>query len=251
MNVIICGLCGKMGRCLVKLISSSENGKVVAGIDKFPCSEFDFPVFTSLEEANVKADVIIDFSHPSALSQILSYCEKTKTPAVICTTGFSQEQVKEIKKASEKTAIFYSRNMSLGINLILTLAKKAASFLGSGFDIEITEKHHNQKIDAPSGTALMLADEINAEAGERYHYEYNRQPKHEKRDPKEIGIHAVRGGTIVGEHEIIFAGRDEIVTLSHSARSKEIFAVGAVNAAAFLKTKQPGLYTMKELVAEK
>ena len=224
MNVIICGLCGKMGRCLVKLISSSENGKVVAGIDKFPCSEFDFPVFTSLEEANVKADVIIDFSHPSALSQILSYCEKTKTPAVICTTGFSQEQVKEIKKASEKTAIFYSRNMSLGINLILTLAKKAASFLGSGFDKRV-------KTD-----------------GELI---FDRTKRREKRKPSEIGMHCVRGGSICGDHEVMFAGENEIITISHHAQSREVFASGAIKAAEFMVGKSAGLYSMEDMLLAK
>ena len=250
MNVIICGLCGKMGRCLVKLISSSENSKVVAGIDKFPCNEFDFPVFTSLEEANVKADVIIEFSHPSALSQILSYCEKTKTPAVICTTGFSQEEVKEIKKASEKTAIFYSRNMSLGINLILTLAKKAASFLGNGFDIEITEKHHNQKIDAPSGTALMIAEEIKRVKtdGELI---FDRTKRREKRKPSEIGMHCVRGGSICGDHEVMFAGENEIITISHHAQSREVFASGAIKAAEFMVGKSAGLYSMEDMLLAK
>ena len=180
--------------------------------------------------------------------KILDYASENIIPAVICTTGLTGEQVSHVKTASEKTAIFYSANMSLGINLLIDLVQRAAKVLEDKFDIEIIEKHHNQKIDAPSGTALMLADAINEEVDNRMKYEYDRHSKREKRTKNEIGIHAVRGGTIVGAHEIIFAGRDEIITLSHSARSKEIFAVGAVNAAIFMTGKECGMYDMSQLI---
>ena len=250
LKIILNGCNGKMGKVITDIVTRRNDCAIVAGIDRELTQNGPYPVFQSLEDIHVEADVVVDFSNPAALDGLCSFCRERHLGIVIATTGFTADQTAQIKQLACNVPVFFSFNMSLGINLLAELARKAAAVL-EGFDIEIIEKHHNQKIDAPSGTALMLADEINAEAGERYHYEYNRQPKHEKRDPKEIGIHAVRGGTIVGEHEIIFAGRDEIVTLSHSARSKEIFAVGAVNAAAFLKAKQPGLYTMKELVAEK
>lgn len=250
LKIILNGCNGKMGRVITDIVTRRNDCAIVAGVDRELTQSGPYPVFQSLKDIHVAADVVIDFSNPAALNDLCDFCQTRGLGIVIATTGFTAEQVQQIQALAKQVPVFFSFNMSLGINLLAELVRKAASVL-EGFDIEIIEKHHSQKIDAPSGTALMLADEINAEAGNCYRYEYNRQPRHEKRDPKEIGIHAVRGGTIVGEHEIIFAGRDEIVTLSHSARSKEIFAVGAVNAAGFLKEKPAGLYTMKELVAEK
>lgn len=250
LKIILNGCNGKMGRVITDIVTRRNDCTIVAGVDRELSQNGPYPVFQQLEDIHVEADVIIDFSSPAALEGLCRFCTERKLGIVIATTGYTAEQVEQIHNLAKSVPVFFSFNMSLGVNLLAELARKAASVL-EGFDIEIIEKHHNQKVDAPSGTALMLADEINAGANGGYCYEYNRQPKREKRNPREIGIHAVRGGTIVGEHEIMFAGRDEIVTLSHSARSKEIFAVGAVNAAAFLNKKQSGLYSMKELVAEK
>lgn len=239
-----------MGKCLAKLINKSEDMNVVAGVDKFAAENQSFPTFESIEKVNVKADVLIDFSHPSALHGILNYCEKENIPAVICTTGFSEKDVDDIRKTSEKIPIFYSGNMSLGINLLLTLAKKATEFLGSDFDIEIIEKHHNQKIDAPSGTALMIAKKISS-VRENSFYKFDRTNQREKRSKNEIGIHCVRGGSICGDHEVMFAGENEIVTLSHHAQSRDIFASGALKAAEFLAGKPAGLYSMEDMVCSK
>ena len=201
-----------------------------------------------LSAISINPDVIIDFSHPSVLNELLDYCLTNRVALVIATTGYSQEQISKIHQAAKEIPLFFTANMSIGVNLIAELAKKATSVLGGQFDIEIIEKHHNQKIDAPSGTAIMLADAINEELNNEYSYTYDRHSIREKRTNKEIGLHAVRGGTIVGDHDIIFAGRDEVITLSHHAASKEVFAVGAVNAAIFLKGKEPGLYNMKDLI---
>ena len=248
-NVVISGCCGKMGRVINDIISNRSDTKVIAGIDKV-CEKYsDFTVVSKPSELSCKPDVIIDFSHPSLLTPILHYAaEKGGIPAVLCTTGYTAEQTAELTKASETQPIFYSRNMSLGINLMLELAKKAAKVLGDQFDIEIVEKHHNQKIDAPSGTALMLADALASVRDGETQYMYDRHAQRKKREKSEIGIHSVRGGTIVGEHEVIFAGNNEVITLSHSAQSKELFAVGAVNAAVFMSGKGPGLYDMSALV---
>ncbi len=250
-NIILVGACGKMGRVISSLVNDREDCKIVAGVDKITEKYDDFPIYDDIENVTESADVIVDFSHPSALEGILKYACEKKTAAVIATTGMDEAHVKMINEAAKTTAVFFTYNMSLGVNLLAELAQKAVAVLGSGFDIEIVEAHHNQKIDAPSGTALMLADAIVDASDEDYYYEYDRHSKRQKRNPKEIGIHAIRGGNIVGEHSIIFAGHDEIVTLSHSARSKEVFAVGAVNAAVFLKDKSAGLYNMSDLVAEK
>lgn len=250
-DIILSGCCGVMGKNIAACIEKKDDCRIVAGIDIKPDESSPFPIYKSADNFTGKADVIIDFSHPSALDSLLSYAVKTGTPAVISTTGLSPEQILSIHKASQSVPIFFSANMSLGVSLLTELAQKAVKVLGDDFDIEIIEKHHNQKIDAPSGTALMLADAINSAADEAYNYEYNRQAKREKRTKNEIGIHAVRGGTIVGEHDVIFAGQDEIITISHSARSKQIFAVGSVNAAMFIKDLAPGLYSMKDLVEAK
>ncbi len=246
-RIIISGANGKMGRVIQNIVANRDDCEVVAGVDivKF---DADFPVYTNINEVKEEADAVIDFSHPSSLDSLIDYSKNTQTPLVLATTGFDECQKKKIHDASKECPIFFTYNMSLGINLLVNLAKKAVNVLGNDFDIEIIEQHHNQKIDAPSGTALMIADAISEEMDKPMKYEYDRHSKREKRTKNEIGIHAIRGGTIVGEHEILFAGRDENITLSHSARSKEVFAVGAVNAAIFMNGKSAGLYDMSELL---
>lgn len=246
-DIILCGANGKMGNVIKDIVSKRDDCRIAAGIDLNTESD-SFPIYSSFDDIKEEADVIIDFSNPALLDDLLDFAVKKSMPVVIATTGYDEGQKKQIEEASRKTSVFFTYNMSLGINLLANLAKKAVQVLGNSFDIEIIEKHHNQKIDAPSGTALMLADAICEELNKPMKYEYDRHSKREKRTENEIGIHAVRGGTIVGEHEIMFAGRDEIITLSHSARSKEVFAVGAVNAALFLKDKPAGMYSMKEMI---
>ena len=247
-SIAVCGANGKMGKVVSKIISSKENCKVIAGIDVFTEKYADFDVYNSPFDMPIKPDVIIDFSNPDSLENLLSYAKMNNVPLVLATTGYKSEQVEEIKSASTQIPIFFTFNMSLGINLLIEFAKKATAILSDDFDIEIIEKHHNQKVDAPSGTAIMIADAINKEADNKYHYVYDRHSYRQKRDKAEIGIHTLRGGTIVGEHDIVFAGNDEVITLSHSASSKEVFAVGAVNAALFLCGKPSGLYEMKNLI---
>ncbi len=247
-DIILNGCCGKMGHVIQSIVSNRDDCKIVAGVDIRNTGDCDFPVYPSISEIKEKADVVIDFSNPVLLDELLEYGKKNSIPLVIATTGYDDCQKKKIHDAASYCPVFFTYNYSLGVNLLASLAKKAVNVLGSEFDIEIIEKHHNQKIDAPSGTALMLADAINEELDEKMKYEYDRHSKREKRTNNEIGIHAVRGGTIVGEHEIMFAGRDEIITLSHSARSKEIFAVGAVNAAVFMKGQKAGMYEMSDLL---
>ena len=216
-KAIMHGCNGKMGQVISGLVKEDDVIEIVAGIDKFTGIENPYPVFTSLAECDVQADVVIDFSNAAAVDELLDVCVEKTLPVVLCTTGLSEEQLAKVKEAGEKVAVLRSANMSLGVNLLMKLLKDAAKVLApAGFDIEIVEKHHNQKIDAPSGTALMLADAMCEEIEKPMKYEYDRHSKREKRTKNEIGIHAVRGGTIVGEHEIIFAGRDEIITLSHS-----------------------------------
>ncbi|MBE6719655.1 MAG: 4-hydroxy-tetrahydrodipicolinate reductase [Ruminococcaceae bacterium] len=247
-KIVLTGACGKMGKVIASVVSARSDCKIVAGVDKYNDGNCSFSVYESLNDVSEEADVVIDFSNPSLLDDLLSYCTANKTAVVIATTGYDDCEKKKITDAAEKCPVFFTYNMSIGINLLANLAKKAVSVLGDEFDIEIVEQHHNQKIDAPSGTALMLADAISEEIDRPMKYEYDRHSKREKRAKNEIGIHSIRGGTIVGEHEIIFAGRDENITLSHSARSKEIFAVGAVNAAVFMADKSNGMYDMGELV---
>lgn len=246
-KAILCGASGKMGRFIAASAENDSEFKIAAGIDKVNYGA-GFPIFPSFDDVDIKADVIIDFSHTALLDSLLAYAERTSTPAVIATTGYSDAQIEKIKKASENVPIFFSFNMSIGINLLSSLAKKAAAILGNDFDIEIVEKHHNQKIDAPSGTAIMLANAVNSVFDDKLNYEYDRHSKRQKRPKNEIGIHSVRGGTIVGEHEVIFAGHDEVITLSHSAQSKEVFAVGAIRAAKFLYGKTAGIYDMNDVI---
>lgn len=247
-NAVISGCFGKMGKVVGDVISKRDDIEAVAGVDKVVAGELPFETVTDVSKLTCKPDVIIDFSHPSALPSLIDYAKTNGTALVLATTGYSETDIADIKSASSQIPIFFTANMSIGINLLSALAKKAATILGDDYDIEIVEKHHNQKIDAPSGTALMLADSINEARDERYNYIYDRHSQRKKRDKTEIGIHSVRGGTIVGEHEIIFAGRDEVITLSHSAASKEVFAVGAVNAAVFLSGKPAGMYSMQDLI---
>ncbi len=221
---------------------------VCAGIDKAGEPYGGFPIVNSVFDLAQKPDVIIDFSHPSALPDLLNYCKMNSVPLVIGTTGYSDEEKAQITTASAQIPIFFTFNMSLGINLLAELARKAAQVLGSQFDIEIVEKHHNRKKDAPSGTAIMLAEAINDELDNSKRYVYDRHSVRKPRDKEEIGMHSIRGGTIVGEHDIIFAGHDEVITLSHQAQSREVFAVGAVNAAVFLAGKPAGLYAMGDLI---
>lgn len=247
-RIILCGCFGHMGKVIAELVSQRDDAKIVAGVDHAPVNlQSDFPVYRDISQVSEDADVLIDFSHPSLLSPILTFA-KRGIPSVLCTTGYSPEQVKELTAAAAEIPVFYSRNMSLGVNLLVELSKKAAQVLGGQFDIEIIEKHHNQKIDAPSGTALMIADAVKSVRDDLSEYMYDRHAQRKKRATAEIGIHAVRGGTIVGEHEVIFAGRHECLSLSHSAQSKELFAVGAVSAAIFMSDKPAGLYDMSNML---
>ncbi len=247
-NIVICGANGKMGKTIYSCIQERDDCKVVAGIDIYTEQYADFPIVDAPDKLPVKADVIIDFSNPASLNALLDYCLSTGTPVVLASTGYNDEQINQIKNAAQQIPVFFTFNMSLGINLLVQLAKKAASVLGGQFDIEIVEKHHNQKLDAPSGTAIMLANAINETLDNSKHYVYDRHSRRQKREKSEIGMHAIRGGTIVGEHDIIFAGHDEVITLSHSAASKTVFAEGSINAAVFLKNQSAGLYDMSALV---
>lgn len=246
-NIVLCGALGKMGRVLADIIAARSDCTVIAGIDKGE-GKADFPIVSDPDKLAEKPDVIIDFSHPSALDGLLDYCLTNGVPLVAATTGYSDEEIAKINTAAEQIPVFFTWNMSIGINLLAALAKKASAILGDQFDVEIVEKHHNSKLDAPSGTALMLANAINEESGNFYSYVYDRHSVRQKRMKNEIGIHSIRGGTIVGEHDIIFAGRDEVITLSHQAASKEVFAVGAVNAAVYLSGKPAGIYNMNDMM---
>ncbi len=249
LKIALSGCCGRMGHVINDIVSGREGMEIVAGFDINTVQYANFPIFADPFEFTGECDVIIDFSHPSALDGLLSYCLSNGTALVIATTGYTEEDTAKIHKASEQIPVFFTFNMTLGINLLANLAKTAAKVLGGQYDIEIIEKHHNQKIDAPSGTAIMLADAINEELDNKYHYVYDRHSVRAKREKTEIGMHSVRGGTIVGEHEIIFAGRDEVISLKHEAHSKQVFAVGAVNAGVFLCGKPAGLYAMSDLLA--
>lgn len=248
-RMIMHGCGGAMGHTITGLAKDMKEIEIAAGVDLKEDTSLGYPVFPSLEACDVEADVIVDFASAKAVDHLLDYCGEKKMPLVLCTTGLSEEQLQKVEETSKKTAILRSANMSLGINTLLKLLQDAAKVLaGAGFDMEIVEKHHNQKVDAPSGTALALADSINEAMDGQYHYVYDRSQKREKRDEKEIGISAVRGGSIVGEHEVIFAGTDEVITFSHTAYSKAIFGKGALEAAVFLAGKEPGLYTMADVI---
>ncbi len=249
-RIIMRGCNGKMGQVITGLVNNDPKCEIVAGID--PNNNIitnSYPVFADIEDCNVEADVVIDFTSAKVVDKILDWCKAHKMPLVLCTTGLSEEQVNNVMLCSKEVAVLRSANMSLGINMLLKELKNVAAVLApAGFDIEILERHHNQKLDAPSGTALALADSINEELNKEYNYVYDRSQERKKRDPKEIGISAVRGGSIVGEHEIIFAGVDEVITITHTAYSKALFANGAVQAAKFLAGKPAGLYDMTQVI---
>ena len=249
-KIIISGCNGKMGQTVTRLCAGKEDVTIVAGFDINPQKLFSYPVYADPMEFGGEADVIIDFSNPSTLDSLLSYCTKRRLPCVLCTTGYSDEQLVQILHASETIPVFRSGNMSLGINLLTALVKKAAAVLGDSFDVEIIEKHHRTKIDAPSGTALMLADAAASALPHGSDYVYDRHSVRQKRARNEIGISSVRGGTIVGEHEVIFAGNDEVVEFKHTAYSRDVFANGAITAAVFLaQLKTPGMYDMNDALA--
>ncbi|MCM1227170.1 MAG: 4-hydroxy-tetrahydrodipicolinate reductase [Clostridium sp.] len=250
-KIVISGANGKMGKAVYNCITQRDDFKVTAGIDINTEKYADFEIYQTAKELPETPDAIIDYSNPSCLDGLLEYCLSTGTPVVLATTGYSEEQIAQIKKAAEQIPVFFSWNMSLGINLLVQLAKKATAILGDQFDIEIVEKHHNQKIDAPSGTALMIANAINDTRKNEMNYVYDRHSRRRKREPNEIGIHAVRGGTIVGVHEVIFCGNDETITISHSAASKAVFAEGSINAAEFIKSQAAGIYDMGNIVESK
>ena len=248
-RVIMHGCNGHMGQVITGIIKEDSDAQIVAGIDLTDSKDNGYPVFKSLKECNVDADVVIDFASPKATDALLDYCEEKKMPVVLCTTGLSEEQTVRIEEISKKTAVLKSANMSLGVNTLLKLLAEAAKVLApAGFDMEIVEKHHNLKVDAPSGTALAMADSLNEALGNEYHYVFDRSQNRQKRDSKEIGISAVRGGNIVGEHEVIFAGMDEVIEFKHTAYSKAVFAKGAVQAAKYLAGKPAGYYHMSDVL---
>lgn len=249
-RVIMHGCNGKMGQVITGIINNDPDVEIVAGIDITDhITTNNYPVFTDIEACNVDADVVIDFSSAKAIDKLLDWAGKKNLPIVLCSTGLSEEQLNSVKEYSKKTAVLRSANMSLGINLLRKVLKEVAGVLSpAGFDIEIVEKHHNQKIDAPSGTAIALADSINEEFNGEFNYVYDRSQVRQKRDSKEIGISAVRGGSIVGEHEVIFAGQDEVITITHTAYSKALFGKGAVEAAKFLAGKPAGMYDMSQVI---
>ena len=248
-KAIMHGCNGKMGQVITGLIKADEAIEIVAGIDTYTGIANDYPVFESIEKCDVKADVIIDFSNSAAADRLLDFCVDRQIPVVLCTTGLSEEQLSKVEEAAKKVAVLKSANMSLGINLLLKLLQDATKVLApAGFDIELVERHHNQKVDAPSGTALALADSINESMDNAYSYVYARSQVRKKRDSKEIGISAVRGGTIVGDHEVIYAGADEVIEFKHTAYSKTVFGKGAVEAAKFLAGKPAGRYDMSDVI---
>ena len=249
-KIIMHGCCGHMGQVISDLVEKDTNAEIVAGIDVTDKGNTSYPVFTDIHECKTEADVLIDFSSAKAADALLDYCVERSLPVVLCTTGLSEEQLAKVEETAKKIPVLKSANMSLGINTLMKLIQDAAKVLATaGFDMEIVEKHHKHKLDAPSGTALALADSMNEALGNAYHYTYDRSDRREERDPKEIGISAVRGGNIVGEHEVIFAGTDEVIEFKHTAYSKAVFGKGAVQAAKFLAGREPGLYDMQDVIA--
>ena len=243
------GCNGKLGRMISEIGKGDENAALAAGVDAYTDVRNEYPVFDSIGKCDVDVDVVIDFSTAKAVDGLLDYCVEKKLPLVLCTTGLDEGQLQKVEQASKKIAVLKSANMSLGINLLLKLLQNAAKVLApAGYDIEIVERHHNQKLDAPSGTALALADSVNDALGGEYHYVYDRSQVRQKRDKKEIGLSAVRGGTIVGNHEVIFAGTDEVIEFTHTAYSRSVFAKGAVEAGNFLAGKAAGMYDMGDVV---
>ena len=248
-RIIMSGCNGHMGQTISGIVEKNPDAEIVAGIDKITEEKNGYPVFSSIDECDIKADVVIDFSAPVALDSLLKYGTQKKIPLVLCTTGYDEVALKKIEEASKEVAILRSANMSLGINILSKVLKDVSGqFKDAGFDIEIVEKHHRLKKDAPSGTAILLADSVNASLDEKCEYVYDRSSRSEKRPDAEIGISAVRGGTIPGDHDVIFAGDDEVITFSHRAYSKAVFAKGAVQAALFLNDKEAGMYDMSDVI---
>lgn len=248
-RAIMHGCNGRMGQVVSGLVKEDTGIEFVAGIDSYTEKKNDYPVFAKISDCNVEADVIIDFSNAAAVDDLLDYCVEKQVPVVLCSTGLSEEQLQNVEEASKKVAVLKSANMSLGINLLLKLLQNATRVLApAGYDIELVERHHNQKLDAPSGTAIALADSINESMDNAYEYVYDRSQVRKKRDAKEIGISAVRGGTIVGEHEVIYAGTDEVIEFKHTAYSRTVFGKGAVEAAKFLAGKEAGRYDMADVI---
>lgn len=248
-KIIMCGCNGKMGQTITGIVAEDEESEIVAGFDIAENDSLSYPVFTDMYKCDVDADVVIDFSSSKGTDKLLEYCVDKKMPLVLCTTGLSEEQLNKVHEASKTIPVLKSANMSLGINTIMKLLKEATKVLApAGYDIEIVERHHNQKVDAPSGTALALADTINEQLDNEYEYKFDRSGDRIKRPKKEIGISAVRGGTIVGDHEVIFAGIDEVIEINHHAYSKAVFGKGAVQAAKFLAGKEPGMYDMGNVI---
>ncbi len=248
-KIIMHGCNGKMGQVITGLVKEDADTEIVAGIDIVDNRDNGYPVFTDIHACDVKADVIIDFAAAAAVDELLAYAQNTGIPVVLCTTGLSEAQLEKVEEASKKVAVLRSANMSLGINTLLKLLKAAADvFTPAGYDVEIVEKHHNLKVDAPSGTALALADAVNESQGNIYEYVYDRSQVRKKRDRKELGISSVRGGTIVGEHQVMFAGTDEVIEFKHTAYSKSVFAKGALEAGKFLAGKPAGLYDMSDVI---
>lgn len=251
-RIIMVGCNGKMGRYITDIVAKDPEAEIVAGVDPFDGIPNTYPVFADIKDVNLEADAVIDFSNVSVVNGLLDYCGEKKLPVVLCTTGLTQEHLDKIEETAKKTAVLKSANMSLGVNMLLEMLQPITKILApAGFDIEIVEKHHNQKLDAPSGTALALADSINEAMDNTYEYKYDRSQEMKKRDKKELGISAVRGGNIVGEHEIIFAGQDEVIEIKHTAYSKALFANGAVEAAKFLAGKPAGRYDMRDVIRAK
>lgn len=250
-KIIVSGCNGRMGQVVTRMCTESKDCTIVAGLDVNTEQKNDYPVYADPMEYQGSADAVVDFSNPAALSSLLSWCRMKKIPIIICTTGHSDEQLEEIKKAANDIPIFRSGNMSVGINLLAVLLKKASAVLGDSFDVEIVERHHRMKLDAPSGTAIMLADAVASALPHDSQYVYERHSVRRERSNKEIGISSIRGGTIVGEHEVIFAGSDEIIELKHTALSREIFANGAITAARYMAAvKTPGIYDMNDALSE-
>lgn len=248
-KIIMHGCNGKMGQVITGIVAADKDAEIVAGIDIVDNRQNPYPVFTNIDDCNVEADVIIDFASAKAIDKLLNYVETRKIPVVLCTTGLSEEQLARVEEVSKKVAVLKSANMSLGINTLFKVLKSVSPLLAeAGFDIEIVEKHHHFKVDAPSGTALALGDAVNESLPEKYEYKFDRSQDRIPRPKNEIGFSSVRGGTIVGEHDVIFAGEDEVITFSHTAYSKSVFAKGAVEAAKFLKGQPAGHYTMKEVI---
>lgn len=243
------GCNGKMGQVISKIAAGDAEVEIVAGIDRYTEVVNTYPVFSDVKDCTIEADAVIDFSNPVAVDDLIEYCISKKLPVVLCTTGLSKEQLERVDAASKRTAVLKSANMSMGVNLLLKLLQDATKILvPAGFDVEIVEKHHNQKVDAPSGTALAMADAINETLNKQYAYNYDRSQERKKREKKEIGVVAVRGGTIVGEHEVIYAGEDEVIEFKHTAHSKAVFGKGAVEAAKFLAGKPAGYYGMEDVI---